>query len=267
MEPPKHLRDILAFIAKCEKEPVVKLKAERMVIALDLSDKVCLLNKSLYGLRQAGRQWHAKLRDALMTFGATPTNGACLYYKGRGEDIMLIAVYVDDLIVASKNPKSIKEFGIALARRFDIKDLGSINYCLGIKFCQKNSQVTMSQSGYIADLLSRFDMTDAKPVSTPMDINKKLVKEMEPLELDKDVPYRELVGYLTYLALATRPDISFAASYLGQFNNSYRKAHWIAAKRVLRYLKGTMDLELMYSADSKPLKGFVDANWGNCAID
>ncbi|XP_071581029.1 uncharacterized protein [Temnothorax nylanderi] len=95
-----------------------------------------------------------------------------------------------------------------------------------------------------------------------------LVKETEPHELDEDVPYRELVGYLTYLALATRPDISFAASCLGQFNNSYGKAHcWVAAKRVLRYLKGTLDLGLVYSPDVKPLKGYVDSDWGNCPDD
>jgi len=81
-------------------------------------------------------------------------------------------------------------------------------------------------------------MVDAKPVSTPMDANKRLVKEVGPRELDEDVPYRELVGCLTYLALSTRPDVSFAASCLGQFNNSYGNAHWISAKRVLRYLKG-----------------------------
>lgn len=127
--------------------------------------------------------------------------------------------------------------------------------------------MTMNQRGYIVDLLSRFNMADAKPVSTPMDTNKKLVREAEPYELDEDVPYRELVGCLTYLALATRPDIGFAASCQGQFNNSYGRAHWVAAKRVLRYLKGTMDLGLKYYADSKSLKGFVDSDWGNCSDD
>lgn len=203
-----------------------------------------------------------------MDFGATPSNGdPCLYYKGREEDIILIAVYVDDLIIASKNLKSIAEFGRVLTDRFEVKNLGPIDCCLSIKFCQKNDQVTMTQRGYIADLLSRFNMTDAKPVSTPMDINKKLVKEVEPYELEEDVPYRELVGCLTYLALATRPDIGFAASCLGQFNHSYGKAHWIAAKRVLRYLKETMDLGLKYSADTRPLKGFVDSDWDNCPGD
>lgn len=268
MEPPKLLRDILVAIVRSEKELDVRSKAEHMITKLDQGDKVCLLKKSLYGLRQAGRQWHAKLREALLDFGATPSNGdPCLYYKGQGEDIILIAVYVDDIIIASRNPESITELGRALSSQFHIKDLGRINYCLGIKFNQDNNRVTMNQRGYIIDLLNRFNMTDAKMVSTPTDVNKRLVKETEQHELEEDVPYRELVGSLTYLALATRPDISFAASCLGQFNNSYGKAHWIAAKRVLRYLKGTLDLGLVYSADDKPLKGFVDSDWGNCLDD
>jgi len=155
MEPPKQLKNILAVIVRSERESDVKSKAERMLAELDVGDKVCLLKKSLYGLRQAGRQWHAKLRDALMDFGVTPSNGdPCLYYKGRGENVILVAVYVDDLIVASKNPGSITELGKALARRFDIKDLGPVNYCLGIRFCQNGNQVSMNQRSYIADILS-----------------------------------------------------------------------------------------------------------------
>lgn len=72
---------------------------------------------------------------------------------------------------------------------------------------------------------------------------------------------------LTYLAVTTRPDISFSVSYLGQFNNCYGKEHWSAAKRVLRYLKGTRNLVLIYVKDSKPVEGFVDADWGSCLED
>lgn len=96
----------------------------------------------------------------------------------------------------------------------------------------------MSQESYIDDLLYRFRMTDANPVITPMDVNAKLSRVAETDELEEDMPYRELVGCLTYLAIATRPDISFAVSCLRQFSNAYGKAHWNAAKRVLRYLKG-----------------------------
>lgn len=81
------------------------------------------------------------------------------------------------------------------------------------------------------------------------------------------LPYRELVGCLTYLASSTRPDISFIVSSLGQFNNKFDESHWKAAKRVLRYLKGTRNLGLVYRPTSEPLAGFTDSDWGNCQLD
>lgn len=111
-------------------------------------------------------------------------------------------------------------------------------------------------------------MTEAYPVSTPLDIGTKLKKPTEEAtEQDKKLPYRELVGALTYLAMATKPDICHAVSFLGQFNNCFRKTHWNAAKRVLRYLKGTMDLGIMYRPSRQQVSGFVDADWGNCIDD
>lgn len=83
----------------------------------------------------------------------------------------------------------------------------------------------------------------------------------------QELPYRELIGALTYLAVATRLDIAFTVSSLSQFNNSYSNIHWTAVKRVLRYLKGTADLGLVYEGDTEPLKGFVDADWGNCLVN
>jgi len=94
-----------------------------------------------------------------------------------------------------------------------------------------------------------------------------LKNDEERSKLDIEIPYRELVGALTYLSVTTRPDISFAVSELGQFNNCYNNSHWTAAKRVLRYLKGTKDLGLIYEPGLKPLIGFVDSDWGSCTID
>lgn len=267
MEPPTQLKSILRAITEEETEDVdFRLKAAKMLSELEEGDKVCLLKKSLYGLRQAGRQWHSRLNEALTKNGFTATNGdPCLYRKDQGEDITLIAVYVDDLIVASRSQKCISDISKKLGDCFEIRDIGPIDYCLGVKFKQSEDRITLSQRGYITDLLNRFNMNDARPVSTPICADTKLTKQSEDLE--QDVPYRELVGSLTYLALTTRPDISFAASSLGQFNNCYGKSHWTAAKRVLRYLKGTIDLGLCYSKRPEPLTAYVDSDWGNCPDD
>lgn len=114
-------------------------------------------------------------------------------------------------------------------------------------------------------------MSDSKPVTTPLDGNVKLSKEMKPktteeVEEMKKVLYRSLIGSLMYLAVSTRPDIAYAVSTLSQFNQNPGSGHWISAKRVLRYLKGTSDQGLTYERTGEQHVGFVDADWGG-AVD
>ncbi|CAK9811678.1 Copia protein [Anthophora quadrimaculata] len=110
-------------------------------------------------------------------------------------------------------------------------------------------------------------MSNCKSACTPLEVNQKLSKNTNLSEAEGRFPYRELMGCLMYLAVATRPDIAHAVSALGQFNECYGPEHWAAAKRILRYLKGTMTLGLMYKNDATPLFGYADADWGNCAED
>lgn len=126
----------------------------------------------------------------------------------------------------------------------------------------------MHQKGYIRDLLERFGMIDSKPVNTPMDVNVKLTKlEQDPSIEEKRLPFRELIGALMYLSVATRPDIAHAVSALSQFNTCFGQIHWTAAKRVLRYLKGSADLGLIFGPKTESIKGYVDSDWANCQID
>jgi len=109
-------------------------------------------------------------------------------------------------------------------------------------------------------------MSDCKPVGTPLDPSIKLNKSKGGNNEEKRLPYRELVGALNYLSVATRPDINFICNYLDQFNNCYDRIHWTTTKRILRYLKGTLDIGLLISNDES-LFGFVDANWGANLVD
>ncbi|EFN65994.1 Retrovirus-related Pol polyprotein from transposon TNT 1-94, partial [Camponotus floridanus] len=99
--------------------------------------------------------------------------------------------------------------------------------------------------------------------ATPVTSGLRLEKNETQSDEDLRLPYRELVGALTYLASTTRPDISFAVSNLGQYNNCFGANHWKAAKRVLRYLKGNIDVGLTFGSDSGSIVGFADADWGN----
>lgn len=125
----------------------------------------------------------------------------------------------------------------------------------------------MKQKNYIKNLLERFNMMEAKPVNTPMESNLKLMKVNEHQGDKNDVPYRELIGCLMYLAVTTRPDIAYVTSSLSQFNNNYGPEHWTVAKRVLRYLKGSIDKSLVYKSSQENLKGYVNADWGSCIND
>ncbi|KAL3699492.1 hypothetical protein R1sor_017514 [Riccia sorocarpa] len=107
-------------------------------------------------------------------------------------------------------------------------------------------------------------MKDCIPHETPMEVASKKMDEDSMDELPQDIPYRELIGCLMYLNTTTRPDICFSTGHLSQFNNAYTQAHWLKAKRILRYLSGTKHLGISYSdgPDSLQMVAFTDASWG-----
>ncbi|XP_036150019.1 secreted RxLR effector protein 161-like [Monomorium pharaonis] len=110
-------------------------------------------------------------------------------------------------------------------------------------------------------------MTDANPVTSPLDPNSKLEASTDEVTDLENIPYQELIGSLLYLATCTRPDISYAVNYLTQYNTRYNSTHWTAAKRVLWYLKGTADIGFIYKKTEKTVEGYVDADWANCTSD
>lgn len=187
--------------------------------------------------------------------------------QGSGGDLIIIVVYVDDILVVSRNSKKMREFKDDLAERFAIKDLGEVGCCLEIEFLKRRDGYTIHQRGQIEEVLRRFGMTECKPASTSMVVNNKLAKDEEPSNSSDRVPYRELVGSLMYLAMGTRPDITHAVSWLSQFNDRHQNENWVAAKRILRYLQGTKDTGIAYYAADFKLTGLVDADWGNCPGD
>lgn len=133
--------------------------------------------------------------------------------------------------------------------------------------------IAIDQAHYIKTILKRFGMDECNPVSTPMDNNQKLSKEMcpdndEKRDEMKDVPYQEAIGSLMYAGQLTRPDICFAISSLSRYNKNPGKAHWNAVKRVFRYLKGTINAKLVFGTTGKTeIIGFCDADWANDTDD
>uniref|UniRef100_A0A5S6QSI6 Reverse transcriptase Ty1/copia-type domain-containing protein n=1 Tax=Trichuris muris TaxID=70415 RepID=A0A5S6QSI6_TRIMR len=233
---------------------------------------VCKLKKAIYALKQAGRQWYRKLDHKLRSFGMKPLNAdPCIYMVPERNGILkLLVVYVDDTFLLSNDPTWIRTITAELAKQFKLRDLGRINYALGVEFTQneKEGTITMTQCSYIAELLKRFGMLDCKPAATPMTPTVKLTKPIKTNEQEiLKFPYQGLVGSMMYLAVATRPDIAYAVSSLSQSNNNYTAEHWRAAKTVLRYLKGTMDLGLMFHRTGEPICGYADADWEASVVD
>ncbi|OUC43997.1 integrase core domain protein [Trichinella nativa] len=240
----------------------------------NLDGKVCRIRKSLYGLKQSGRQWYKKLDEKLSQYGLKATSGdPCVYFERRGRELAIAAMYVDDVIIASNNTARLNELKKALAKSFKMDDIGPIHYCLGIEIKQSaNGDIEMSQQNYIMDILEKFRMMNSKPVETQIDASGKLSAELFPrTEAEKaemqNMPYRSLVGSLMYLSVSTRPDIAFAVSLLSQFNENYGSQHWTGAKRVLRYLKKTASYRLRFHRNSGALMGFSDADWGGNSDD
>ena len=156
-----------------------------------------------------------------------------------------------------------------LAYVFRIIDLGPMTHFLGIKVTQNrtNHTISLSQSNYINSILQRFDMLHSKPISTPLTSPCKLSNDDSPknereISEMKDVPYKQILGCIRYLVSCTRPDICFAAGFLSRFMANPRPKHWIALKRLLRYLKHTQHYALTYSATQSESTTLVQG-WTN----
>ena len=235
---------------------------------------ILLLKKALYGLKQAGRVWSKTLADTLAKMGFTQVKSdPSVYVFLRDTLRIIIPVFVDDMTLISKSQPAIQAFIKELSTHFKLRDLGSTTQLLGIRidWDRPSRNISISQKQYIIDMLERYGMSDCKPVSTPMSPGSKLSTSMAPSSLEditfmKPVPYLSAVGSLMYLAITTRPDISYAVGVLARFNSNPGPIHWKAVKHAFRYLKGTMDLKLSYGPtedkSQDPILTYSDADHG-----
>ncbi|KAL0311264.1 UNVERIFIED_CONTAM: Retrovirus-related Pol polyprotein from transposon TNT 1-94 [Sesamum angustifolium] len=230
------------------------------------------LKWSLYGLKQSGRMWYNRLSEYLIKKEFCHNKiSPCLFIKRTESGFVIIAVYVDDLNIIG-SPEEIRQAADYLKSEFEIKDLGTTKYCLGLQFEHTKDGIFIHQSNYIEKVLKRFHMNNAHPLNTPMvvrslDVNKNPFRPPTHNDeiLGPEVPYLSAIGALMYLANNTRPDIAFSVNLLARYSSTPTKRHWNGVKHILRYLRGTSDMGLYFerheNAKATNLLGYSDAGY------
>ncbi|KAM7485260.1 hypothetical protein LguiA_001269 [Lonicera macranthoides] len=226
---------------------------------------VCRLHKSLYGLKQASRQWFAKFTEAIHAAGYTQSRADySLFTRQRGQSFTVLLIYVDDIIITGNDPQSIEETKKYLHGKFRIKDLGNLKYFLGIEVASSKRGIFISQRKYALEIIKDAGLLGAAPVDTPMDKGLKLSDKGELLK--DHGRYRRLIGRLIYLTVS-RPDITYAVHVLSRFMHEPTKIHMEAALRVVRYLKNAPGQGLLFSSSNDfKIRAYCDSDWAGCPL-
>jgi hypothetical protein len=240
---------------------------------MDISEGYCLkLLKSLYGLKQAPRNWNKNIVEQIKSLGFKQcVLDNCLFVKYINQEIYLISLYVDDILVAGSNLKEVERIKRQFTERYEMKDLGELNFYLGMKITRTDKFIKLDQSGYIREILEKYDYLlrgyEGRTYNTPMERELKL-RKLERLSMSAkqkayvaEFPYQNIVGALLYLALNTRPDISYAVGVLARFNTypNYRACK--ALVRLLIYLRTTPSVGIQFKNDDLNLFAYSDADW------
>jgi hypothetical protein len=199
----------------------------------DSQNQVCRLRRVLYGLKQAPWAWFAKFSFVVAQQGFTLSSyDLALFIRHTSTGITLILLYVDDMIITGDDIAGIRDLQKFLSQQFEMKDLGTFSYFLGLEVTSSSDGYYLSQAKYASDLLSKAGLIDSKTVSTPLELNVKLnITDGEPLS-DATL-YRQLLGSLIYLTV-TGPDLAYAVHLVSQFMSVPRSTHYVAVLCILR---------------------------------
>jgi hypothetical protein len=227
-------------------------------------NRVCKLHKSLYGLKQASRQWFLKLSSALKSAGFKQSwSDYSLFVRNHQGIFTALLVYVDDVILAGNNLEDITKTKCFLSSHFKLKDMGQLKYFLGIEVARSKHEISLCQRKYALEILKDTGFLGAKPSRFPAEQNVTLTQEDEDLLKDAS-QYRRLVGRLIYLTII-RPDLAYAVHILSQFMDKPRQPHLEAAHKVLRYIKQAPGQGILLpSKGSLELRAYCDADWARC---
>ncbi len=224
---------------------------------------VCRLLRSIYGLKQSDRLWNQKVIGFLQTLGFKLLNAdLSILIFNRDGAILMISVYVDDFLLASNNLQALQWLKSGISNKYNVKDLGEVRTIIRWQVTRDRTTGTLkiNQSSFIQDFIENENVKGCNSVSIPMKAGC-FIEMSEPGDYEEVniKPYQRLIRKLMYLSCGTRPDIAFAVGQLSKHNSDPRAGHMKAAKKVVRYLKGTMHLGLVYGSQpqSETLAAFL----------
>ena len=227
-------------------------------------EKVYKLTRALYGLKQAPRPWYSKIETYFLREGFEKCSSEhTLFTKSVGGKILIKSLYVDDLIFTENDVCMCGEFKKSMMLEFDMTDLGRMKHFFGIEVLQNPSGIFICQRRYAQEVLTRFKMASCNAVKNPTVASTKLTKDVGGTEVDATL-FNQIVGSLIYLTM-TRPNIIYAVSLISRYMSRPTMSHWLAAKRILMYLKGTTELGILYKKEEGNVKllAFTDSGYAS----
>ncbi|GAU32111.1 hypothetical protein TSUD_357950 [Trifolium subterraneum] len=230
--------------------------------------KVYRLHKALYGLKQAPRAWYSKIEQYFIMegFEKCPHEHTLFVKRNDDSDLLIISLYVDDLIFTGNNSVMVKGFKESMMKTFDMTDLGKMRHFLGIEVIQSEKGIFLCQQRYAKEVLERFKMDKSNGVYSPIVTGTKLSKHDKSEEVNP-TQFKQIVGSLMYLT-ATRPDLMFAVHMIARFMEYPVETHMMAAKRILRYIRGTLELGVLYKRGNQTgLIAYSDSDYGGDVDD
>jgi hypothetical protein len=231
------------------------------------SGRVCHLIKTLYGLKQSGREWNTEFDRKMRQHGYKRLRAdPCVYTRSNDKTIAIITVWVDNLLLFADSAESMDAMKKDIHTEWETTDMGEPTKIVGIEITQSPEQISISQKKSIQNILQRQELAKASPVRMPLNPNVKIEQNPDGNEGDRSNSFTQLLGELQFIANTTRPDIAFAVNQLASFTANPSMQHHTALKRILRYLSGmrTYGITYKYALETAiSFNGFSDAAYQN----
>ncbi|KAK9128492.1 hypothetical protein Syun_017289 [Stephania yunnanensis] len=240
-------------------------------VHLENSRKVCKLQRSIYGLKQASRSWNILFDETIKDFDFIKNEDEpCVYKKVSGSVVVFQVLYVDDILLIGNDISTLQNVKSWLGNCLSMEDLGDAAYILGIRIYRDRSKrlIGLSHSAYTDKVLNMFSLQDFERGLLPMSHVISLRKNQCPRTNDErdrtnKIPYASAIGSIMYAMLCTRPDVSYALSATSRYQLDPGESHWIAVKNILKYLRRTKEMFLVYGGFENDLvvNGYTDASF------